>query len=235
MDSRAGRCNIDGGAAKGPCGNGRGAREAIKMHVACCIYINPLHNKYMYALGRGLREAGPCFFGGALRCLAPGVISEKNTCGLNEASMPYAQTTQRSSTKLRRCTDIYVKTTASGMTSVGQASVGTGPCVREAAEGTILLGGHMRFFERSQRADRAPVVCTYPRDRSHRQRSCAPCVATWPSWGTEGHLEYLGLHPPQKSGPQHSPPTPIWATEVGCPAPPLFGRLQGCFEFFFGF
>jgi hypothetical protein len=31
----------------------------------------------------------------------------------------------------------------------------------------------------------------------------------------------------------HSPPTPIWATEVGCPAPPLFGRLQGCFEFFF--
>jgi hypothetical protein len=33
----------------------------------------------------------------------------------------------------------------------------------------------------------------------------------------------------------HSPPTPIWATEVGCPAPPLFGRLQGCFEFCFGF
>jgi hypothetical protein len=29
------------------------------------------------------------------------------------------------------------------------------------------------------------------------------------------------------------PPTPIWATEVGCPAPPLFGRLQGCFEGFF--
>jgi hypothetical protein len=33
----------------------------------------------------------------------------------------------------------------------------------------------MRLFERSQRADRAPVVCTYPRDRSHGQRSCAPC------------------------------------------------------------
>jgi hypothetical protein len=33
----------------------------------------------------------------------------------------------------------------------------------------------------------------------------------------------------------HSPPTPIWATEVGCPAPPLFGRLQGCFECVFGF
>jgi hypothetical protein len=25
------------------------------------------------------------------------------------------------------------------------------------------------------------------------------------------------------------------ATEVGCPAPPLFGRLQGCFEFFLAF
>jgi hypothetical protein len=36
-------------------------------------------------------------------------------------------------------------------------------------------------------------------------------------------------------GAKHSPPTPIWATEVGCPAPPLFGRLQGCFEFCFGF
>jgi hypothetical protein len=33
-----------------------------------------------------------------------------------------------------------------------------------------------------------------------------------------------------------APPTPIWATEVGCPAPPLFGRLQGCFGvLFFGF
>jgi hypothetical protein len=31
----------------------------------------------------------------------------------------------------------------------------------------------------------------------------------------------------------HSPPTPIWATEVGCPAPPLFGRLQGCFGVLF--
>jgi hypothetical protein len=31
-----------------------------------------------------------------------------------------------------------------------------------------------------------------------------------------------------------SHPTPIWATEVvGCPAPPLLGRLQGCFEGFF--
>jgi hypothetical protein len=35
------------------------------------------------------------------------------------------------------------------------------------------------------------------------------------------------------AGRVHSPPTPIWATEVGCPAPPLFGRLQGCFECFF--
>jgi hypothetical protein len=61
----------------------------------------------------------------------------------------------------------------------------------------------MRFFERSQRADRAPVVCTYPRDRSHRPHAALLCtVCTWPSWGTEGHLEYLGLHPPQEPGPQ---------------------------------
>ena len=58
----------------------------------------------------------------------------------------------------------------------GTSVRGRGSVRAWAAEGTMLLGGHMRFFERSQRADRAPVVCTYPRDRSHRQRSCAPCV-----------------------------------------------------------
>jgi hypothetical protein len=29
----------------------------------------------------------------------------------------------------------------------------------------------MRFFERPHRAERAPVGCTYPMDRSHGQRS----------------------------------------------------------------
>jgi hypothetical protein len=31
------------------------------------------------------------------------------------------------------------------------------------------------------------------------------------------------------------PALPISAPGVGCPAPPLFGRLQGCFEFFLAF
>jgi hypothetical protein len=52
--------------------------------------------------------------------------------------MPYAQITQRSSTKLRRCTDRYVKTTASGMTSVGQASVGARTCVRGRQKGHVV-------------------------------------------------------------------------------------------------
>jgi hypothetical protein len=60
----------------------------------------------------------------------------------------------------------------------------------------------------------------------------------WTQWHT------LPAPPPTTSGeakcpfpsgvsPTHSPPTPIWATEVGCPAPSLFGRLQGYFEFLF--
>jgi hypothetical protein len=131
-----------------------------------------------------------------------GFCPHAGECG--QTSMPYAQTTHRSSTKLRRCTGRYIKTTASGMNSVGQASVGAG--VREnvrawAAEGTILLEGHMRFFERSQRADRAPVGCTYSSDRSHGKRSCAPGVPGHRG-AREGHLEYLGLHPPQKPVPQ---------------------------------
>jgi hypothetical protein len=110
--------------------------------------------------------------------------------------MPYAQTTHRSSTKLSRYTVRYIKTTASGTASVGNASVGAG--IREhvrawEADGAILLGGHARFVEKTQRADRATAGCTYARDRSHGQRSCAPCVPGHRG-ARGGRLEYLGLH-----------------------------------------
>jgi hypothetical protein len=86
----------------------------------------------------------------------------------------------------------------------------------------------LRLSEEVRKAAAAGQARRRTRQRPPRAQLLYPRVRYLPTrcWA-------LGPRHETRKQCTHSPPTPIWATEVGCPALPLYGRLQGCFEVFF--